>query len=91
MRCLPAIAAAALLLTTASSLADRKAADTCATKLSAEAKLIYAAVINEVKPGADLREVVRSKARSLVLSGKLSRSQARPSAEAAGACLKQAL
>jgi hypothetical protein len=38
-----------------------------------------------------MQELVRSKTRSLVIGGKVSRSNARPMAEAAGTCLKQAL
>jgi hypothetical protein len=85
------IAAAAVQLLSAPALADRAAADACATKLSPEAKLIFATVIGEVKPGANLPDVVRAKTRGLVMAGKLSRGQARPAAEQAGACLKQAL
>jgi len=72
------------------SLADRATADACAAKLSPDAKLIYTASIGAVTPTADLAGVVRDKARSLVMGGKLSRDAARPAAEAAGACLKQA-
>jgi hypothetical protein len=88
---LVAIAAAVLMLSAASSLASRAAADACAARLPADAKLIYAAAIGAVAPGADLVEVVRSKARALVMSGKLDRNQAQPAAQAAGGCLKQAL
>jgi hypothetical protein len=73
------------------ALANRSAADTCATKLPADAKLVYAAAIGSVAPGIDLREMVRSKTRALVIGGKLSRGQARPAAEAVGTCLRQAL
>jgi hypothetical protein len=75
----------------APALASRSAADACAAKLPADAKLIYAAAIGSVAPGIDLRDMVRSKTRALVMGGKLSRGQALPAAEAAGACLKQAL
>jgi len=88
---LHAAAAAALSMSVVPAAADRAAADACAERLSAESKLIYAATIGAVAPGTDLREVVRSKTRSLVMGGKLSRSQAQPAAEAAGACLKMAL
>jgi hypothetical protein len=82
-------AVAALLCSPA--VANRSAADACAAKLQADAKLVYAAAIGAVAPGVDLREMVRSKTRALVIGGKLSRGQARPAAEAAGVCLKQAL
>jgi hypothetical protein len=75
----------------APAAANRAAADACAAKLPSAAKLVYAAAIGSVAPGIDLREMVRSKTRGLVIGGKLSRGQARPAAEAAGVCLKQAL
>jgi hypothetical protein len=78
-------------LLAAPAVANRSAADACAAKLPADAKLIYGAAIGSVAPGIDLREMVRSKTRALVIGGKLSRGQARPAAEAAGVCLKQAL
>lgn len=92
MRFIPMIAAAAVLsLTAVPSFANRASADACAAKLPPEAKQIYAASIGSVAPGADMKEVVRSKTRALVIGGKISRSAARPAAEAAGACLKQAM
>ena len=84
-----ALAAAVLLASGSPALANRAAADACAAKLGSDAKVIYAAVIDSVKAG-DLVENIRSKTRSLVLSGKLERAKAQPAAEAAGACLKQA-
>jgi hypothetical protein len=84
-------AAAAFSLTAVPSYANRASADACAAKLSPEAKQIYAASIGSVAPGADMKEVVRSKTRALVIGGKISRSAARPAAEAAGVCLKQAM
>jgi len=73
------------------SLANRATADKCAAGLSPDSKLIYAATIGSVAPGVDLKEVVTSKTRSLVMSGKVGRAGARTAAEAAGGCLKQAL
>jgi hypothetical protein len=84
-------AAVAFSLTAVPSYANRASADACAAKLSPEAKQIYAASIGSVAPGADMKEVVRSKTRALVIGGKISRSAARPAAEAAGVCLKQAM
>lgn len=86
-----AILAAGLLLSAAPSFANRATADACAARLSPEAKLVYTASIGSVTPRADLRDVVRSKTRALVMSGKLDRGGARTAAEAAGACLKLAL
>jgi hypothetical protein len=81
----------AVLAFTAPALASRADADACAAKLPGDAKLIYAETISAVKAGADLRELVRSKTRSLVMGGKLGRANARSMAEAAGGCLKQAM
>jgi hypothetical protein len=86
-----AIVTAALPLSTVAARADRAAADRCAAKLSADSKLIYSDTIGAVAPGIDLKEVVRSKTRSLVIGGKLGRAGAQAAAEAAGTCLKQAL
>ncbi|MDP2411786.1 MAG: hypothetical protein Q8M26_16055 [Pseudolabrys sp.] len=85
------LAAVALGLFAGPSLASRAAADACAAKLPANSQMIYAATVADVAPGVDLKDVVRSKTRSLVISGKLSRGDAEPAAEAAGACLKQVL
>lgn len=81
----------ALSFSAIAARADRTAADRCAARLPANAKLIYASVIGDVRPDANVRDIVRSKTRSLVISGKLSRGEARGAAEAAGACLKQAM
>lgn len=85
------LAAAALGLFAGPSFASRAAADACAAKLPANSQMIYAATVADVAPGVDLKDVVRSKTRSLVISGKLNRGDAEPAAEAAGACLKQVL
>lgn len=88
---LAVVAAAALVLPAATSFASRATADACAAGLPADAKLIYSASIGEVRPGADLPGLIKSKARSLVMSGKISRGAAQAAAQAAGACLKQAM
>jgi hypothetical protein len=82
--------AAAVVAFAAPSFADRAAADACAAKLPSDAKLIYTAAIGSVAPGTNLPDLVRSKARDLVMGGKLSRDAAQPAAQAAGPCLKQA-
>jgi hypothetical protein len=86
-----AVAIVILMLSTASSSASRAAADTCAAQLSVDAKLIYKASIGDVSPGTDLPALVKSKVRSLVMSGRVSRDAAPAAAQAAGSCLKQAL
>jgi hypothetical protein len=80
----------ALSLSAVPSFADRAAADKCAAGLSADSKLIYAATVGSVKPGVDLKDVVTSKTRSLVMSGKVGRGGARAAAQAAGTCLVKA-
>jgi hypothetical protein len=94
MRSAPLLFAAttvALSFSVLTARADRAAADRCAAQLPANAKLIYASVIGDVKPDANVKDIVRSKTRSLVISGKLRRGEARGAAEAAGTCLKQAM
>lgn len=83
--------AAAISFGATPSFASKASADACAAKLSPEAKQIYAASIGSVAPGVDMREIIRGKTRALVIGGKLTRDQARPAAETAGVCLKQAL
>ena len=64
------------------------AADACAKGLPAESKLIYDATVQNISSGGTIRDVVVSQTRSLVMSGKVSRSTARSSAETAGKCLE---
>ena len=85
------VAAALLISSAVPSLANRAAADACAARLPADAKLIYTATIGTVAPGVNLVDNVKTKARELVMAGKIGRSQAQGAAQAAGACLKQAL
>jgi hypothetical protein len=84
------IIAATVLLPTAPSFAGRAEADACATKLSPDGKAIYAETIGSAATAKDMQDLVRTKTRALVMSGKLGRNEARPAAEAAGACLKLA-
>ena len=88
---LAAAVAVTLPMFTGPSFANRAAADACAAKLPANSQMIYAATIPAVAPGVALKDVVRAKTRALVMDGKLARGQAEAAAEAAGACLKQAL
>lgn len=68
--------------------ADAKASKTCAAKLSPEGKAMYAAAAPNVKPDSELRDVIRSGAIGLVMSGKLSREQAQTNGPAVAGCLK---
>ena len=79
---------AAGLVSTA-ALADQQKASECASGLNAESKVIYDDVAPQVSADTNLRDVVTSATKSLVMSGKVARSSARDSAEAAGACLEK--
>ncbi|TDT94511.1 MULTISPECIES: hypothetical protein [Azorhizobium] len=70
-----------------SAYADRAAADKCAAKLDANGKKIYQASAPSIAPGADIRSVVTDQTKALVMGGTISRSAAKPAAEAAGSCL----
>ncbi|CAH1661368.1 conserved exported hypothetical protein [Hyphomicrobiales bacterium] len=76
-------------LTMTSALADKAGAAACATKLGKSAQLIYNKVAPQAPGTADLRGLVTDQTRSLVMSGQISRGDARPAAEAAGQCLEQ--
>lgn len=76
------------LLAVSPAFADAKQAQSCAGALAPEPKTIYEASAADVKAGGDVKSVLESKTRSLVMGGKVARSSARSSAEAAGACLK---
>ncbi len=78
--CLAAFAAAP-------AFADKAAGDACAAGLSPDGKVIYAAVGST---SGDLRTIVTDTTKSLVMSGKIDRGNARANAQAAGACLEQA-
>lgn len=71
------------------ALASPAAASACAAKLSPESQIIYQATAPHVTAGADLRAILKSTTRSLVMSGRIQRDGARPAAIAAYPCLKQ--
>ncbi|MCC3247080.1 hypothetical protein LG047_17470 [Methylocystis sp. WRRC1] len=79
---------AALFLFSFPALADQKAADACAARLPKNSAAIYSASAAKYSPGSDMRDIVKGVARGMVMSGALGRDDARPAAEAAGACLK---
>ena len=71
--------------------ADAPAGDACATKLTPDAKAIYAATV-AAKPTTDtLRATVEKEARSLAMGGTIARGSARDNAVAAGECVKEAI
>lgn len=78
------------LLLAAPAHADKAAADACAAALSPDGQAIYAAAVGPVTGGANVRSTVTDTTKSLAMSGKISRGDARSNAEAAGACLEQA-
>jgi hypothetical protein len=87
-----AVAIGGILVAVAASVSatpNPQAASTCAASLSPDSKTIYAAVAPKVTPTTDLPDVIRSTTRGLVMGGQLDRANAKPAAEAAGACLAQ--
>lgn len=76
------------LLFTTPVWADPKKAQSCAGSLQPESKLIFEQSAADVSAGGDIKSILASKTRALVIGGKVTRSTARPSAEAAGECLK---
>ncbi|MBX3539603.1 MAG: hypothetical protein KF735_18330 [Chelatococcus sp.] len=72
-----------------SALADKASATACAAKLGKPGQIIYNKVAPQAAATADLRGLITDETRSLVMSGQVSRGDARPAAEAAGACLVQ--
>lgn len=83
------LAAAGVLLTAAAgpAFADAAGAAKCAAGLSGDAKTIYDATAPSVTAGADLRALVTSQTKSLVMNGTIGRGGAKAAATAAGACL----
>lgn len=85
------IALGLLAMSAVSALAGQAEAQSCASGLDANGQLIFTTALPQVAPGADLKGIVTGTAKSLVKSGQIKRGDARPSAEAAGACLKLAM
>jgi hypothetical protein len=89
---LPFIAFAALaIVLPLPAFADAASADACAKTLSPPSQMIYQATAPDIRQGVELKSVVTSHTRKLVMDGKIERSIARPSAVAAAACLKTLL
>lgn len=85
------IALGLLAVSAVPALAGHAEAQSCASGLDANGQLIFTTALPQVAPGADLKGIVTGTAKSLVKSGQIKRGDARPSAEAAGACLKLAM
>jgi hypothetical protein len=79
--------AAMLLVVPLQAFADSAAAAKCRANLDPQARLIYDKVLPLVTPTTVLRDVIKQQTRSLVIAGKVERSTARDSAQAAGQCL----
>ena len=85
------IALGLLALGAAPAFAGQAEAQSCAAGLDANGQLIFTTALPQAVPGADLKGVVTDATKSLVKSGQIKRGDARPAAEAAGACLKLAM
>lgn len=81
------LAAAGMLAATGAAFADKAGASACAAKLPKNAKLIYDATAAQAAGGGDLKDLVTTQTRGLVMSGQIDRGGAREAAEAAGQCL----
>ena len=68
--------AAALVNVATMAWADAAAGDACAANLTADGKLVYAAVVAANPTLQNLRETVEEQARSLVFAGKIARARA---------------
>jgi hypothetical protein len=77
-----------LVLFASAAFAGQSEADQCAAGLNPDSKMIYDDVAPKVTASTNLRDAVTSATRSLVMGGKVPRSSAKASAEAAGACLE---
>ena len=67
------------------------AGDACAANLTADGKLIYAAVVAANPTLQNLRDTVEHQARELVFAGKIARAEGRENAVAAGECVRTRL
>jgi azurin len=85
-----ALVAAVVCLCAIPAAASQADAKSCAAGLDANSQLIFNTVLPSVTPSIDLRTAVTDATKSLVMSGKLPRAEARPAAMAAGECLKLA-
>ena len=78
----------ALVLSTSLAQAGNKAAaDACYSQLAAGPRQIYDLIAREVKPDSDIKALLVSKLRPLVMSGKLDRATANADGASAATCL----
>ena len=85
------LATAVLLAFALPATAGQAEAENCASSLDANGQMIFNAALPQVAPGADLKGVLTATTKSLVKSGQIKRSDAKPAAMAAGECLKLAM
>jgi hypothetical protein len=78
---------AALILPSSICGAGREDADTCARALPPNSRAVYGATVDEMRPGANNRQIVMETTDKLVGQGRIAKNEARPAAEAAGKCL----
>lgn len=83
-------AATLALACTQPARADRPGAERCAAGLQPLGQQLFTRALPGVLGGASIPDALRSAATSLVMSGAVSRSDARAAAEAAGPCLQMA-
>ena len=83
--------AVALLGVATMARADAAAGDACAANLTADGKLIYAAVVAANPTLQNLRDTIEHQARELVFAGKIARAEGRDNAVAAGECVRTRL
>ena len=83
--------ALALVSVATMARADAAAGDACAANLTADGKLVYAAVVAANPTLETLRSKVEEQGRSLVMGGKIARGEARDNATAAGECVRTRL
>ena len=80
---------ATLLLFPSSAFADQTEAEACAASLSATGLKMYQATAPYMKPGTNIKDLLRTHIRPMVQSGSLTRSDARSNAPAVAECLKK--
>ena len=80
-----------LALSAAPAFAGAAEATSCAGSLDTNGQAIFNAALPQVTPSVDLKAVVTTVTKSLVSSGQVPMSAARPAAMAAGQCLKLAM
>lgn len=72
------------------ALADRPGAERCAAGLQPLGQQLFTRALPGVIGGSSIPDALRSAAMSMVMSGAVSRDQARAAAESAGPCLAMA-